>query len=48
VRAVANACGANPACVVIPCHRVVAADGSLGGYHWGTERKQVLLERERR
>jgi AraC family transcriptional regulator of adaptative response/methylated-DNA-[protein]-cysteine methyltransferase len=46
-RAVANACGANPACIVIPCHRVVAANGSLGGYHWGTERKQALLERER-
>lgn len=47
-RAVAQACGANPTCVVVPCHRVVAADGGLGGYHWGTERKQALLDRERR
>jgi AraC family transcriptional regulator of adaptative response/methylated-DNA-[protein]-cysteine methyltransferase len=47
-RAVAQACGANPTCVVVPCHRVVAADGSLGGYHWGVERKQALLDRERR
>ncbi len=47
-RAVARACGANPACVVIPCHRVVASDGRLGGYHWGVERKRVLLDRERR
>lgn len=47
-RAVAQACGANPACVVVPCHRVVSADGGLGGYHWGTGRKQALLDRERR
>lgn len=46
-RAVASACGANPAAVVIPCHRVVAANGSLGGYRWGIERKQALLQRER-
>jgi AraC family transcriptional regulator of adaptative response/methylated-DNA-[protein]-cysteine methyltransferase len=46
-RAVAQACGANPTCVVVPCHRVIAADGGLGGYHWGTERKQALLDRER-
>ena len=45
-RAVAQACGANPAAVVVPCHRVVAADGGLGGYRWGTERKRALLERE--
>lgn len=47
-RAVARACGANPACIVIPCHRVVAADGGLGGYHWGVERKRRLLESEKR
>jgi AraC family transcriptional regulator of adaptative response/methylated-DNA-[protein]-cysteine methyltransferase len=47
-RAVARACGTNPVCVVIPCHRVVAADGGLGGYHWGVERKRALLDRERR
>ncbi|WP_181918213.1 methylated-DNA--[protein]-cysteine S-methyltransferase [Wenzhouxiangella sp. 15181] len=46
-RAVAQACGANPAAVVVPCHRVVAADGGLGGYRWGIEKKQALLERER-
>lgn len=46
-RAVARACGANPAAVVIPCHRVVAADGGLGGYRWGIERKRELLKRER-
>ncbi|WP_347900669.1 methylated-DNA--[protein]-cysteine S-methyltransferase [Pseudomonas purpurea] len=47
-RAVANACGANPLAVVIPCHRVVRQDGGLGGYRWGLERKHVLLEREAR
>jgi AraC family transcriptional regulator, regulatory protein of adaptative response / methylated-DNA-[protein]-cysteine methyltransferase len=45
-RAVANACGANPVAVAIPCHRVVRTDGSLGGYRWGIERKRALLERE--
>ncbi|MBE0486731.1 methylated-DNA--[protein]-cysteine S-methyltransferase [Marinobacter sp.] len=46
VRAVASACGANRLAVVIPCHRVVRADGGLGGFHWGLERKQALLSRE--
>jgi AraC family transcriptional regulator of adaptative response/methylated-DNA-[protein]-cysteine methyltransferase len=46
-RAVARACATNPASVVIPCHRVVREDGGLGGYRWGIERKQALLERER-
>jgi AraC family transcriptional regulator of adaptative response/methylated-DNA-[protein]-cysteine methyltransferase len=45
-RAVANACGANPLALLIPCHRVVRADGGTGGYRWGLERKQVLLETE--
>ena len=46
-RAVAEACAANPVAVLIPCHRVIRADGSLGGYRWGATRKARLLERER-
>ncbi|HSH26242.1 MAG TPA: methylated-DNA--[protein]-cysteine S-methyltransferase [Wenzhouxiangella sp.] len=46
-RAVAQACGANPAAVIVPCHRVVAANGGLGGYRWGIERKRALLAQER-
>jgi O-6-methylguanine DNA methyltransferase len=45
-RAVANACGANPCIVVVPCHRVVRRDGGLGGFAWGTALKRALLERE--
>ena len=47
-RAVASACGANPAALVVPCHRVVQSSGGLGGYHWGIERKRRLLESERK
>lgn len=46
VRAVAQACGANPVAVVVPCHRVVGRDGALTGYRWGVQRKRALLERE--
>lgn len=46
VRAVARACGANPVAVLVPCHRVIGADGALTGYRWGIERKQTMLERE--
>ena len=45
-RAVGAANGANPLPIVIPCHRVVGADGSLTGYAGGVERKQLLLELE--
>lgn len=46
LRAVAGACAANPLAVIIPCHRVLRSDGSLGGYRWGLERKRKLLLRE--
>ncbi|WP_426281564.1 methylated-DNA--[protein]-cysteine S-methyltransferase [Lysobacter soli] len=47
MRAVANACANNHVAIVVPCHRVVRGDGSLGGYRWGLPMKQRVLERER-
>ena len=47
VRAVARACATNPVALVIPCHRVVREDKSLGGYRWGIQRKVALLDGER-
>jgi len=48
VRAVGRACATNPVALVIPCHRVVREDESLGGYRWGLDRKKKLLEQEKR
>ena len=45
-RAVAQACGANPVPIVVPCHRVVASGGALGGYTGGLDRKLALLASE--
>ncbi|MGN2248960.1 methylated-DNA--[protein]-cysteine S-methyltransferase [Frateuria sp. GZRe14] len=46
-RAIGNACGNNRLALIVPCHRVVREDGSLGGWRWGVERKRELLARER-
>jgi O-6-methylguanine DNA methyltransferase len=47
VRAVGAANGRNPVSIIVPCHRVIGADGSLTGYGWGTENKRWLLDHER-
>ncbi|MBA4188116.1 MAG: bifunctional transcriptional activator/DNA repair enzyme protein Ada [Planctomycetaceae bacterium] len=47
-RAVARACATNPTAVLVPCHRVIGTDGKLRGYRWGLERKQQLLEAEKK
>jgi AraC family transcriptional regulator of adaptative response/methylated-DNA-[protein]-cysteine methyltransferase len=46
-RAVARACASNRVALVIPCHRAVRENGEVGGYRWGVDRKQRLLEQER-
>ena len=45
-RAVGQANGHNPLSIIVPCHRVIAADGSLGGYGGGLDRKRILLALE--
>lgn len=47
-RAVGAACGRNRLCLLVPCHRVVAADGSLGGFRWGLAIKERLLAAEQK
>jgi len=46
VRAVATAIGQNPVAMLIPCHRVIHSDGTLGEYHWGRDLKKQILEWE--
>ena len=48
VRAVGTATGRNPVSIVVPCHRVIRSDGSLGGYGGGLHRKEWFLDHERR
>ena len=47
VRAAASAIGRNPAAIVVPCHRVIASSGAVGGYAGGVRRKRWLLEHEK-
>ena len=47
IRAVANANGKNPIAILIPCHRVIATGGGLGGYNGGVDKKEFLLELEK-
>ena len=45
---VAEACAENQVALLIPCHRVIRSDGSIGGYRWGARRKRPLLARDGR
>lgn len=45
-QAVGQACGANPVAIAIPCHRALRNDGAIGGYAWGSQRKQSLIAAE--
>ena len=47
VRAVATAVAQNPIAILVPCHRVIHKDGTLGEYHWGRELKKQLLDWEK-
>lgn len=47
-RAIGQACGSNRLALLVPCHRIVREDGSLGGWRWGVERKRALLAQEER
>jgi O-6-methylguanine DNA methyltransferase len=47
VRAAGSACGANPVVIFVPCHRVIASDGSLGGFGGGLATKRKLLQKEK-
>ncbi len=47
IRAAASACASNNIAILIPCHRILKSDGGLGGYRWGSDRKRVLLDKER-
>lgn len=47
-RAVAGACGANPIAIILPCHRIIASDGSPGGYTGGLDKKIRLLDLEKK
>jgi AraC family transcriptional regulator of adaptative response/methylated-DNA-[protein]-cysteine methyltransferase len=42
-RAVGTAIGSNPVAFLIPCHRVIQSSGNIGGYRWGSERKQLIV-----
>lgn len=46
VRAVATAIAQNPVAMLVPCHRVIHSDGTIGEYHWGRELKRQLIEWE--
>ena len=46
-RAVARACASNKVAVLVPCHRIIRGDGSLGGYRWGLPLKDLILRQER-
>jgi AraC family transcriptional regulator, regulatory protein of adaptative response / methylated-DNA-[protein]-cysteine methyltransferase len=46
-RAIGRACGSNKLALIVPCHRIIREDGSMGGWRWGVERKQRLLDAER-